>query len=180
MIRLPGLIDPHVHLREPGGTPAAALAGGFPAGPAMPNPQPPLTDERSLGVAKRAARRKARCDYALFLGAGADNVHSAAALASQVCGLKMYLDQTYGPLCLDDLGAIRAHMSAWPAARPVALHAEGRSLAAALLFTALADRPVHVCHVSRREEILLIRKAKEKGLRVTCEATPHHLFLPED
>jgi len=188
MIRLPGLIDPHVHLREPGGThkedfdsgTAAALSGGFTAVLAMPNTQPPLTDERSLGEAKQAARRKARCDYALFLGAGADNVHSAAALASQVCGLKMYFDQTYGPLRLDDLGAIHAHMSAWPAARPVALHAEGRSLAAALLFTALADRPVHVCHVSRREEILLIRKAKEKGLRVTCEVTPHHLFLTED
>jgi len=188
MIRLPGLIDPHVHLREPGGThkedfdsgTAAALAGGFTAVLAMPNTQPPLTDDRSLEEAKGAARRKARCDYALFLGAGADNAGAAASLASQVCGLKMYLDQTYGPLRLDDLSTIRQHVAAWPAGRPVAVHAEGRSLAAILLFSALADRPIHVCHVSRREEITLIRNAKEKGLRVTCEVTPHHLFLTED
>jgi carbamoyl-phosphate synthase/aspartate carbamoyltransferase/dihydroorotase len=45
---------------------------------------------------------------------------------------------------------------------------------------ALADlyaTPLHVVHVSRRSEIELIRKAKEQGYRVTCEATPHHLFL---
>jgi carbamoyl-phosphate synthase/aspartate carbamoyltransferase/dihydroorotase len=70
-------------------------------------------------------------------------------------------------------------MSSWPATRPIAVHAEGRSLAAALLLAALAQRPLHVCHVSRRDEILLIRAAREKGIRVTCEVTPHHLFLTE-
>jgi carbamoyl-phosphate synthase/aspartate carbamoyltransferase/dihydroorotase len=187
MITLPGLIDPHVHLREPGGThkedfdsgTAAALAGGFTAVLAMPNTRPPLTDGESLSLAKAAARLKARCDYGLFLGAGADNAEAASSLASRACGLKMYLDQTYGPLRLDDLGALQAHMSSWPATRPIAVHAEGRSLAAALLLAALAQRPLHVCHVSRRDEILLIRAAREKGIRVTCEVTPHHLFLTE-
>jgi carbamoyl-phosphate synthase/aspartate carbamoyltransferase/dihydroorotase len=42
------------------------------------------------------------------------------------------------------------------------------------------DRSVHFCHVSRREEIILIAKAKARGLPVTCEVTPHHLFLTED
>jgi len=188
MIRLPGLIDPHVHLREPGGThkedfdsgTAAALAGGFTAVLAMPNTRPPLTDGPSLSLAKDPARRKARCDYALFLGAGAGNAREASSLAGRVCGLKMYLDQTYGPLRLDDLEALQAHMSSWPAARPIAVHAEGRSLAAALLLASLAERPLHVCHVSQRDEILLIRAAKERGLRVTCEVTPHHLFLTEE
>ena len=72
-IRLPGLIDPHVHLREPGGEhkedfesgTAAALAGGFTAVLAMPNTRPPLTDESSLGRALTAARAKARCDYGI-------------------------------------------------------------------------------------------------------------------
>jgi carbamoyl-phosphate synthase/aspartate carbamoyltransferase/dihydroorotase len=48
-----------------------------------------------------------------------------------------------------------------------------------MLIAALYDRPVHIAHVSRREEILLIRKAKERGLKVTCEVAPHHLFLSE-
>jgi carbamoyl-phosphate synthase/aspartate carbamoyltransferase/dihydroorotase len=187
LLRLPGLIDPHVHLREPGGThkedfdtgTAAALAGGFTAILAMPNTQPPLTDAASLGLAKLAGRSKARCDYALFLGAGSENAETAGAQADQTCGLKMYLDQTYGPLRLDDLASLQAHVRRWPAHRPIAAHAEGKSLAALILLAAQGDRPLHVCHVSLREEILLIRAAKERGQRVTCEVTPHHLFLSE-
>lgn len=187
MLTLPGLIDPHVHLREPGAThkedfdtgTAAALAGGFTAVLAMPDTRPAVTDGRSLEVAKRAAGAKARCDYALFLGAGDGNVTTAAALAPQVAGLKLYLDQTSSPLRLETLAALRAHVAAWPPARPIVAHAEGVSLAAVLMLAGLYDRPIHVAHVSRREEILLIRAARQKGLRVTCEVTPHHLFLSQ-
>ena len=72
------------------------------------------------------------------------------------------------------------HMTAWPAHLPVSVHAEGRTMAAAILAASLSDRAVHICHVSRREEILVIRAAKERGLKVTCEVTPHHLFLSEE
>lgn len=188
MITLPGLVDPHVHLREPGAThkedfdsgTAAALAGGFTTVLAMPNTAPPLTDASSLGLARAAAQAKARCDYGLFLGAGQDNAATATGLAGGVCGMKMYLDQTYGPLRLDDLEALVRHFHTWPRAKPIAAHAEGRSLASVILLAALHDRSVHICHVSRREEILLIRAAKEKGIRVTCEVTPHHMFLTQD
>jgi len=188
MITLPGLIDPHVHLREPGGThkedfdtgTAAALAGGFTAVLAMPNTRPPLTDPKSLSAAKRAASPKARCDYGVYLGAGSENVTIAPGLAGHVCGMKMYLDQTYGPLRLDGLYDLMRHFQTWPKASPIAVHAEGRSLAAALLLAALYDRTLHVCHVSLREEILLIRAAKERGFKVTCEVAPHHLFLTDD
>jgi dihydroorotase-like cyclic amidohydrolase len=188
MITVPGLIDPHVHLREPGAThkedfdsgTAAALAGGFTAVLAMPNTSPPLTDSSGLELARAAARAKARCDYGLFLGAGGDNAASAAHLADGVCGMKMYLDQTYGPLRLHGLEALSRHFQSWPKAKPIAAHAEGRSLATVILLAALHDRPVHVCHVSLKEEILLIRAAKEKGIKVTCEVTPHHMFLTQE
>jgi carbamoyl-phosphate synthase/aspartate carbamoyltransferase/dihydroorotase len=52
-------------------------------------------------------------------------------------------------------------------------------MAAVILLAAIYDRPIHIAHVSMREEILLIRAAKEKGIKVTCEVTPHHLFLTE-
>ena len=186
-MHLPGLIDPHVHMREPGashkedwdsGT-AAALAGGFTQVLAMPNTQPPVTDAASLDLALSAARSKARVDYAQYLGAGPDNAASAPALAGRVAGLMMYLDQTYGPLRLDEMSAWRAHLAHWPKDSPVALHAEGRTLAAVILMSALYDRPVHLAHVSTREEITLIRQAKARGLKITCEVTPHHLFLCE-
>ena len=185
MLRLPGFIDPHVHMREPGaeykedwdsGT-QAALAGGFTTVLAMPNTSPPVTDTAVLKRSLAAAESKARCDYAQYLGAGPDNTLSAASLASYVAGLKMYLDQTYGPLRLDDMTLWMEHIARWPASVPIVAHAEGRSIGAVILIAHLYDRPVHIAHVARKEEILLIRAAKEKGLKVTCEVAPHHLFL---
>ncbi len=184
-IRLPGLIDPHVHLREPGavhkedfdsGT-AAALAGGFTCVLDMPNNQPPITDAATLAAKRAAARAKARCDYGFYLGAGTDNVATAAGLAAQVVGLKLYLDQTYGPLRLDALSSLIEHAERWPRERPMAVHAEGRNIAAAILVAQLTGARLHICHVSRADEIDLIRRARDRGLEVTCEATPHHLFL---
>lgn len=185
MIQLPGLIDPHVHLREPGGThkedwdtgTAAALAGGFTLVLAMPNTQPPVTDAATLRLSLAAAEARARCDYAQYLGAGPDNIDTAASLAPQTAGLKMYLDQTYGPLRLDSMLLWSEHLKRWPRGAPLAAHAEGRTLAAVILLAALHEHPIHLCHVSTREEILIIRAAKQKGLPVTCEVTPHHLFL---
>ena len=134
---------------------------------------------RRWTLALAAARSKARCDYAQYLGAGADNVETAAALAPRAAGLKMYLDQTYGPLRLDDMTLWQAHFERWPAHLPIVAHAESRTLAAVILLAALFDRPVHLAHVSLREEILLIRRAKERGVKVTCEVAPHHLFLSQ-
>ena len=185
MLRLPGLIDPHVHMREPGaahkedwdsGT-QAALAGGFTILLAMPNTTPPVTDSATLDLALDRAHAKARCDYAQFLGAGPDNAIIAAELAPRAAGLKMYLDQTFGPLRLDDMTLWMEHFNRWPAHLPIVAHAEGRSIAAVILLSQIFDRLVHIAHVARREEILLIRAAKEKGLKVTCEVAPHHLFL---
>lgn len=185
MIRFPGLIDPHVHVREPGAThkedwgsaTAAALAGGFTQILAMPNTQPPVTNEAELTAVLALAARKAHCDYAQFIGAGPENAAQAAEQAPRAAALKMYLDQTYGPLRLDDMTTWLAHFEAWPGETPICLHAESRTLAAALLMCALTRKPVHVCHVSTREEILIIRAAKEHGLPVTCEVTPHHLLF---
>ncbi len=186
-IKLPGLIDPHVHLRDPGAThkedwdsgTAAALAGGFTCVLDMPNNTPPVVDAATLAAKKQAAQARARCDYGLHLGASEDNIEKAAALASQTVGLKMYLDQTFGPLRLDSLGALMAHARRWPSDRALLCHAEGRTVAAAILAAHLAGRAIHICHVSRKEEIELIRAAKAKGMRVTCEVTPHHLFLTD-
>lgn len=188
MIKLPGLIDAHVHVREPGAThkedwssaTAAALAGGYTTVLAMPNTNPPVTDASSLGLTFDAARDKARCDYAQFLGAGPENIDFAWELSSQTAGLKMYLDQTYGPLRLDDMTLWMEHLKRWPKESPIVAHAEGRTLAAVVLMAALYDRPVHLAHVSLAEEILLIREAKARGVRVTCEVAPHHLFLTEN
>ena len=75
------------------------------------------------------------------------------------------------------LEAIRAVLAAWPANRVLVVHAEDRTVA--LVLGLLAERPrrVHFAHVSQAVEIALIRDAKERGLPVTCEVAPHHLYL---
>jgi dihydroorotase-like cyclic amidohydrolase len=185
MLKLPGLIDPHVHFREPGAThkedwdtgTSAALAGGFTMVLAMPNTKPPIFDAETLDIALMAARRKARCDYAQYLGAGPDNSDITASLADKAAGLKMYTDSTFGELRLDNMTLWMPHFERYPKQYPIVVHAESRSMAAALLFAKIYDRPIHVAHVSLKEEILLIKAAKERGIQVTCEVCPHHLFL---
>ena len=184
-LRLPSLIDPHVHLREPGQThkedwdsgTAAALAGGFTQVLAMPNTNPPLVDVESWQMSEHAAQRKARCDYGIYVGGTTTNPRSAPTLAGQAAGLKLYLNDTFGTLQVYDLESLMAHMQHWPASAPLVVHAEGRTVAAAIFVAELADRAVHICHVSRRDEIALIAAAKARGMAVTCEVCPHHLFL---
>lgn len=185
MLRLPGLIDPHVHVREPGQThkedwdsaTQAALAGGVTMILAMPNTKPPIFDAETLDLALDAAKQKARCDYAQFVGAGPDNAAILPSLASKAVGLKMYLDSTFGELRLDDMTLWMPHFQKFPKGYPIVLHSESRTMAAGILFAAMYDRPVHIAHISLKEEILLIKAAKERGLKVTCEVCPHHLFL---
>lgn len=188
IVKLPGLIDVHVHVREPGAThkedwascSAAALAGGVTLICAMPNTQPPVVDLDSLTLAKELAARGSRCDFAIFLGASTNNHAVLPELAPRAAALKMYLNQTFSTLMLHDTTVWLKHLEAWPAHLPVCVHAEGQTTAAALMMAHLAARPIHVCHVALREEVMLIRSAKEKGMAVTCEVCPHHLFLTSE
>ncbi len=186
-LTLPGLIDVHTHLRVPGGEhketfatgTAAALAGGMTLLLAMPNTNPPLTTPDALATARRAAAADARCDVGLFAGAAPADVAHLPALAEGATALKIYLNDTFGRLRVDDVPTLVACFTTWPREKLIALHAERQSVAVAIGLAATYDRPVHFCHISRREEIELIADAKGRGLPVTCEVTPHHLFLTE-
>lgn len=185
MIKLPGLIDPHVHLREPGAThkedydsgTSAALAGGITIVLAMPNTKPPIFDAETFDLALNAAKQKAHCDYGQFVGAGPDNADWDEILPKRTAGLKMYLDSTFGELRLDDMTLWMPHFENYPKNMPIVAHSESRSMAAAILFAFIYDRPVHIAHISLKEEVFLIKAAKERGIKVTCEVCPHHLFL---
>ncbi|XP_045785143.1 CAD protein isoform X1 [Maniola jurtina] len=188
IIKLPGFIDVHVHVREPGATykedfascTAAALAGGVTMICAMPNTNPPVVDRASYDYVSTLARVSARCDYALFVGASTTNCETAAELAPHAAALKMYLNETFTTLKLDDMTVWQRHLQNWPKKIPICAHAEREKTGAIILMASLIDRPIHICHVARKEEILIIRAAKERGLKVTCEVCPQHLFLSTD
>ncbi|XP_074643904.1 multifunctional protein CAD-like isoform X2 [Tubulanus polymorphus] len=184
-IRLPGLIDVHVHVREPGAThkedwsscTAAALAGGVTMILAMPNTNPSIVDKGSLMLVQKLAKAGSRCDYGLFLGASSDNFQTLPSIASSAVALKMYLNDTFSTLKMTDMTLWMKHFENWPKTLPICVHAEGQTTAAIILMAELFSRSLHVCHVARREEILIIKAAKERGLQLTCEVCPHHLFL---
>jgi dihydroorotase-like cyclic amidohydrolase len=187
LYRLPGLMDVHVHLRDPGGThkedfytgTQAALAGGVTTVLDMPNNSPPIMNEETLRRKAEIASQKAVCDFGLYLGATDDNAARCAELSRQVAGLKIYLGETYGPLRVSNLASLLSHFQNWPTAKLIAVHAEDLAPACAIALSWIYGRPVHICHVSQKAEIELIRMAKERGAKVTCEVTPHHLFLTE-
>jgi dihydroorotase len=186
-LRIPGLIDVHVHLRQPGGEQkedissgtAAALAGGVTMVLDMPNNTPPTVDVQTLTQKRRLAGENALCDVGFHVGATETNAPQAAALANQATGLKLFLDETHGPLRVRNLEALLAHFRTWPARRPICVHAEGLSAAIAIGLARSFGRRLHICHVGHASEIALIRAAKESGADLTCEVAPHHLFLTE-
>lgn len=187
-LQLPGLIDVHVHLREPGGEhkeeyasgTAAALAGGVTCVLDMPNTTPPTIDAERLRAKQELARKNARCDVGVFVGASTDNADTVGAVAPNACALKIYVNSTFGPLRVDDWTLLDRHIANWPHLRPIVAHAEGDVLERVLAIARLHEKHLHVAHVATRVEIEMIAAARERGQRVTCEVTPHHLFLTRD
>lgn len=187
LVQLPGLADVHVHLRVPGGEhkedfftgTAAAVAGGFTTVLAMPNTNPPLVTREALHAVQQQVQAAALCDVHFYAGVSPAALDELPALAQEAVGLKIYADQTYGPLRVDHLATLLSCFQKWPRTQPIAMHAEGRTIAVGIGLAAAFGRHVHFCHVSRADEIALIAQAKANGLPVTCEVTPHHLFLTD-
>jgi len=185
-IRLPGLIDVHVHLREPGFThkedflsgTQAALAGGIVTVLDMPNTSPPTITPEALLAKARLAAAKAVSDVGLFVGA--TDTDGYVPCAPRAAGLKVYVNETFGSLRIDSLPTLMRIFRQWPGPGPITVHAEGIALAACLTLTRLYDQRLHVCHVAHAADIRLIAQAKAKGAQVTCEVTPHHLFLTQE
>lgn len=187
LIRLPGLVDCHVHLRDPGAVEKedfasggrAAIAGGITYMLDMPNNAVPTTTVERLEDKIRRSRELSAARVGFHFGTDGTNLAELPAAAAHpgVFGLKVYFDSTTGDLMLDDLGALNAAFAAWDSEKPVLAHAEGTSLAAALGLAAVHRRRLHVCHVSRADEVDVLRAAKAAGTKVTAGVCPHHLFL---
>ncbi len=213
----PGLIDLHVHLREPGqedletvATGAmAAAAGGFTAVCAMPNTDPVTDNQAAVGFIVSQAEKAATArvypvgavslgqqgeqlaEFGELVGAGAvavsDDGHPVA--SSHLMRTALEYAKTFGipvadhceEMSLAHGGAMhegivstRLGLKGIPAA------AEEIMVARDIILAELTGGHVHLCHMSTRGSVELIRRAKEKGLRVTAEATPHHFTLTHE
>jgi dihydroorotase len=213
----PGLIDLHVHFREPGqeeletvATGAmAAAAGGFTTVCAMPNTDPVTDNQAAVGFIVRQSIRagKARvrpigavslgqkgmqlAEFGEMVGAGAVAVSDDGkpVVSSHLMRTALEYAQVFGiPVadhCEDPtlsaggsmhegLVSTRLGLKGIPAA------AEEIMVARDIILAELTGGHVHLCHMSTRGSVELIRRAKDQGLRVTAEATPHHFALTHD
>ncbi|MBN1287610.1 MAG: hypothetical protein JXB47_19570 [Anaerolineae bacterium] len=188
-IKIPGALDPHVHLRGMdwshkgtfAGETAAALAGGYWAVLDMPNTPPETTSPQTLATKRAGLAAQAVCDWGVYFGGSqADNTAAyTPEVVSRVCGLKLYNNATTGALLIGDQATRARHYAAWPRTSRIAVHAESETVADILELVRAHRVPTHFCHISTAEEIRHLRAAKEAGLPVTVGVTPHHLFLTE-
>lgn len=188
IIRLPGLIDPHVHLREPGATQKegfvtgtkAAIAGGYTVILDMPNNPIPTISPQALQEKINLAKGKIFCDVGFHFGASPKSIQYFTQVKDQVFGLKVFMNPTTGDLLMEDDKVLEAVFSSWPKDKVLMVHAEGDTLQKAISLAKKFGNRLHVCHMSLKEEIELIRKARKNGLEITCEVTCHHLFLTDE
>lgn len=189
-LKLPGLIDIHVHLRTPGqeekedfftGT-SAALVGGFTTVLDMPNNLEPITTLEKLQAKIELARQNAVCDVGFYFGSLGDNTQEFDRIKQLVFGIKLYLNVTTGNFLINEEKLTKIYQ-AWPnpapagAGQPILLHCEGETLPMALKVIKKTTKITHICHVSSKDELSMIIEAKNEGLPITCGVTPHHLFL---
>ncbi len=199
LLLLPGGVDLHVHLREPGltekedfasGTKSAAL-GGMTTVVDMPNTRPPVTTREGLRDKATRVAGKAAVDYGLY---AAPRSEEAAAGLGEATAFKVYMAESTGGLQIEEDALRGVLAAAAPMRKLVAAHAEdGRLFKAGepatlaghsrtrpqeaevaaihTLEKSRSDGAVHVAHVTCVEAL----DAVPSGM--TTEVTPHHLFL---
>jgi dihydroorotase len=156
---LPGLIDSHVHLRDPGdaavetiptGTKAAVL-GGLATVFDMPNTSPSITDASRLAWKQDYAERNAWCDVGLYVGGTKTNIDGLAALETGrgVCAIKVFAGSSTGDLLVEDDDHLERIMRA--GRRRIAYHSEDEYRLQARRGLFHRGDP-HRCHMEWRDE----------------------------
>jgi dihydroorotase len=217
LVVTPGLIDVHVHLREPGEEheetiatgAAAAAAGGFTAVCAMPNTDPPIDDPAAVGFVaaqgrrargarvypvgcislRREGKRLALIGEMVDAGAVAITDDGNPVMDSGLMRTALEYAMAFGIPVADhpeDLGLSQnGHMNEGLVSTRLGLPgkpnvAEDIHIVRDVLLAELTGGHIHLQHVSTRFGVESIRQAKARGVRVTAEATPHHLVLTHE
>ncbi len=180
---LPGVIDDHVHFREPGLThkgdmaseSRAAVAGGITSFMDMPNTLPQTTTQKLLSEKFDLASRSSLANYSFYIGATHDNLDEL--LASDpllTCGIKVFMGSSTGNMLVDNHDALQAIFSSCPL--PVAIHSEDETTVRAnlekarLLYGDEIQAPMHPvirnAEACSRSTRLAIDMAEKYGTRL--------------
>ena len=183
IVKLPQLIDPHVHFRVPGlehkedwqtGSQAAA-SGGITSVLDMPNVIPPTATKDLLEAKKSIINQKTLVNYGLHFAATKDNPDEIEKVKNQIASVKVFLNQSTGDLKIDDDKAL---LKIWQSSPLLTVHAEDAMLEKAIWLIEQTGTPTYFCHVYNQEAVEYLKKYRSK-LPIYLEVTPHHLLLTE-
>ncbi|NCV74155.1 MAG: dihydroorotase, partial [Actinobacteria bacterium] len=218
-ILMPGLVDLHTHLREPGREDSetvltgsqSAVNGGYTAISAMANTNPVADTAGVVEQIFRLGKSAGICDVypigAVTKGLNGDQLAEIGAMAESIARVRIFSDdgncvadplimrraleyvKTYDGIIAqhaqepkltinaqmnEGIVSARIGLKGWPAV------AEEAIIARDILLTDHVQSRLHICHVTTAGGVELIRWAKQRGIAVTAEVTPHHLLLTDD
>lgn len=213
----PGLIDMHVHLREPGfeykediaSGSAAAVRGGFTQVCCMPNTQPVCDNAAVVGYIIARAKEVGLCKVRPIgaitkgeqgetlaeigkmkeAGAVALSDDGKPVLSARMMRLGMEYASDFGLICLShcedkslaDGGCVNeGYNSTLAGLKGIPRAAEEVMIAREIVLAETLGKRVHICHVSTKGGVRLLRDAKARGVAVTAETCPHYFALTDD
>lgn len=217
LVACPGLVDIHVHFREPGQTDKeniatgshCAAAGGFTTVVCMPNTSPPASNTGTIQYIKDVIKRDAvvnvlttGCITVDMKGEALAPIGSLAKagvvaitddgdcvqsneLMRRACEYAKMFDlplmdhcqdhsMTVGAVMNEGVVSTRLGLRGWPNA------AEDLIVSRNAILSAYTGAHIHLQHISSRNSVEIIRRAKARGVKITAEATPHHIALTDD
>ena len=217
LIVTPGLIDMHVHLRDPGleykedivsGTRAAA-AGGFTSVCCMPNTKPVIDNKTVASYVVNKAKAEGFANVfpvgSITQGSKGDNLSEMGELKEAGCvavsddgrpvvsgeltrraleyargmGI-MVISHAEDPSLAGDGVMNEGYVSTELGLKGIPWVAEDSATARDVYLAELTNSPLHVAHVSTKGSVRIIRNAKSRGVRVTCESAPHYFILTDE
>ena len=183
---LPGIIDVHTHMRDPGLThkedftsgSKACARGGVTTFIDMPNTIPVTVTEKALMDKKDMMIGRSYVDYGFhFGGSKKDNSEEIKKVLDKVASTKIFLNMSTGDMLIEDEKVVE---NIFRESKIISVHAEEGMVERAIEFCKKYDKELYLCHLSKASEIELLKQAKAEGVKVFGEVTPHHLFLNVD
>lgn len=180
---LPGVIDVHTHMRDPGLThkedftsgSRACARGGVTTFIDMPNTIPVTVTEKALMDKKAMMVGRSYVDYGFnFGGSKKDNSEEIKKVLDKVASTKIFLNMSTGDMLIEDEKVVE---NIFRESKIISVHAEEGMVEKAIEFCKKYDKELYLCHLSKASEIELLKQAKAEGVKVFGEVTPHHLFL---
>lgn len=180
---LPGVIDVHTHMRDPGlsykedfetGSKACAK-GGVTTFIDMPNTVPNTTTKEILDAKESNSKNRSYVDYGFhFGGSKLDNSEEIKKVRDRVASTKIFLNMSTGDMLVEEEKVLE---NLFKESKIISVHAEEEMVDKAIDLARKFRKPLYLCHLSKKSEVEKLRAAKKEGLKIYGEVAPHHLFL---